>query len=226
MLPGVRLFTDLFTFLPDKGLLAIVYNLTTVPTLTYVQKLAAVADFITQMAKYQPSWTKLGFAGYNFFTTSTITFSQFLPDLSKQGPGLDSMKEMIAYMNTNKNFIVTGQAITPFLTFEPARTTFFTAGAYNTPVAFAARLFGRLIPYQDFGTAKQQQQLGKDVVTALAINSNPSAIKPTESMFRAGDSLQIYSTGAKPKDFGGPSGSDTVSALPPSLSLCVFDANP
>lgn len=121
------------------------------------------------------------------------------------------MAGMIKYMETNPNFVITGQAITLLPTFELARDIFFNIGAINTPVAYDERLASRLIPYQSMNTTAQQTQLGKDVATAMAINDNNSVIQANETQFRPGDSLQIYSTGPKPAGFDGPSGADTAS---------------
>ncbi|UZJ55116.1 hypothetical protein CBS101457_004436 [Exobasidium rhododendri] len=193
---------------PNTPLVTVLYNLTTVPTLTTSQKQAAVADFISEMAKNQVAWTKMGWAGYNFFTLDLITFTQFLPSGDLAG-ATASMADMITYMQTNKNFIINVHAITLTPTFEAARDVYFTAGASETPVAYSERLASRLIPYQSMSTLAQQQQLGKDVVSALVANENNNVILPSEVALRPGDSLQIYSTGPTPADFGGPSGADT-----------------
>lgn len=195
---------------PNTPLITVVYNLTINPLLTDTAKAAVVADFISEMAKYQVGWTKMGWAGYNFFTTGLITFSQFLPSSDLAG-ATASMADMIKYMETNPNFLIKVQAITLTPTFEAGREVFFNAGATETPVAYSERLASRLIPYQSMSTLQQQQQLGKDVAAALVANENNGVIQPNEVQFRPGDSLQIYSTGPKPADFGGPSGSDTVS---------------
>lgn len=196
---------------PNTPLITVLFNLTTNPLLTTTQKLAAIADFVATMASYQVGWTKMGWAGYNFLTTGQITFSQFLPS-GNLTAATESMAGMIKYMETNPNFIIIAQAITLLPTFELAREIFFNLGATNTPVAFGERLASRLIPYQSMNTSAQQVQLGKDVATAMAINDNNSVIQANETQFRPGDSLQIYSTGPKPADFGGPTGANTVSA--------------
>ena len=119
------------------------------------------------------------------------------------------MAGMIKYMTTNPNFLVVTQAVTLLPTFELGRSVFFNLGASNTPVAYSERLASRLIPYQSMGTADQQAQLGKDVAAVLATNMNNDGLPASDVPHRPGDSLQIYSTGAKPTDFGGPSGADT-----------------
>lgn len=193
---------------PQTPVVAVVYNLTTNPLLSYTQQVAAVADFVTHMAYYQIGWTKMGWAGYNFITTAQITFSQHLPS-GNLTAATASMQGMITYMTTNKNFVITGSLLTLFPTFEAWRQVILTAGASNTPVAYSERLSSRLIPYQTMASNASQQKLGQDVAATLAQNENNSIIKPTEIQYRAADSLQIYSTGAKPADFGGPSGADT-----------------
>lgn len=51
---------------PSSPIVAVVYNLTINPLSSQKQKLAAIADFTTNQAKYEVGWRKQGWSGYTF----------------------------------------------------------------------------------------------------------------------------------------------------------------
>lgn len=193
---------------PPTSVVSVVYNITLNPLLSATAKQAAVTDLISKMAQYQTGWTKKRWAGYVFITLDQITFAQFNPTSDLLGATAD-MKDFVTYLTTNKNWLavpISAFVLTP--NFEVWRKVFFGIGASNTPVAYAERLASRLIPYTAFVTTAQQQQLAKDVVSALTTNANNAQIG-SDVQYRPGDSLQIYSTGPQPAAWGGPSGANT-----------------
>lgn len=194
---------------PATSVISVVYNLTMNPLLrTAKARQAATADFVSKMAQYQSNWTHRGWAGYTFIQETQITFAQFLPSNDLAAAKQD-MQGMIAYITKNTNYVsipIAPLVLTP--NFEVWRQVILRAGASNTPIAYSERLASRLIPTSAFSTPALQRQLGADVAVALASNSNTAQLE-AQKAFRAGDSLQIYSTGPKPAAWGGPSGADT-----------------
>lgn len=140
--------------------------------------------------------------------TANILFSHFLPT-SDLVNATAQMTDFSKYVLTNTQWVVNQQMILLYPNFEAVREIIFKLGEPQTPVGFNERLAGRLIPVSAYSTAASRTKLGQTVAAALGSVSSNSGFSASDLPFRAGESIQLYSTGPLPAQFGGPSGEDT-----------------
>ncbi|PWN49215.1 FAD-binding domain-containing protein [Violaceomyces palustris] len=165
---------------PTKAVSA-TFNITFNGHLVPGDKDAAIADFISTMAIYQPDWTKQGWAGYDYIYDTYISFNHGAPtgDLAAANK---TMEPFFDYVRKNKNWTVQSMQIKAFPSFESLRQELIVPGAVNTPVAFSERLASHNAP-------------------TLSVQTLTGLLRPVP--------LQIMSTSPLPAAFGGPSGADT-----------------
>lgn len=195
----------------SKPLVAVVFNMTINPLYTQSQKLAAISDYVQNQALYEVGWRKKGWSGYTFITTSYILFSHFLPG----GTVVDATSDMaqfLLYLQSKQvalQWVVNQNMITPFPNFELCRELIFRLGEPQTPVAYSERLSSRLVDVKQYDTAASRKALGDAVAAAYGDANSNDGVPSADVPFRTGESIQLYSTGPLPTQFGGPSGADT-----------------